>query len=339
MDTCVICSEKGDNLALCKDSESWARLCRAAVIRQHRPIQDLSTGDLDFSRLQVKYHASCRKAFVNEKKLQSLRKETAQTSEPQLRRSARDMSQGSSGSSSVILPDLCIFCKREKYKPGTKTREKLSSVQEFRADNTIKESALLHLKRDTNMKSVAAEISGVCAKDLICSEARYHSSCYRSFSRILYEPETTTESSTETQDMTEKLYESVFSFCNDLALNPRVIEFKDIRKILADEAKNLGVAVTQSQYKNLLRVVSNKFEELTFINYQQNKVLVFPNTLKIENLVIDNFELKCDLDDKQTSFDESTKTVISAAKQLHDEIKKHPAEMPWPPTEKDLNSR
>ena len=74
--------------------------------------------------------------------------------------------------------------------------------------------------------------------------------------------------------------------------NPRLIEFKEIRKVLAER---LGVAVTQSQYKNLLRMVSNKFKELEFINYQQNKVLVYPSNLKIESLMIEKFELQSDL--------------------------------------------
>ena len=37
------------------------------------------------------------------------------------------------------------------------------------------------------MSSIAAEISGICAKYLISSEARYHSSCYNAFVRIVYE--------------------------------------------------------------------------------------------------------------------------------------------------------
>ena len=73
---------------------------------------------------------------------------------------------------------------------------------------------------------------------------------------------------------------------------PRVLEFKEIRKVLADSTERLGVGETQSQYKNLLRMVSNKFKELVFFNYQQNNVLVYPSTLKIESLVINNFELQ-----------------------------------------------
>ena len=46
------------------------------------------------------------------------------------RRSHRDRDQPKS----VILPGQCLFCKKSKYKPNTKTREKLYSVQEVCAD-------------------------------------------------------------------------------------------------------------------------------------------------------------------------------------------------------------
>ena len=42
------------------------------------------------------------------------------------RRSHRDGNQPNS----AILPDQCLFCKKSKYKPYTKTREKLHRVQE-----------------------------------------------------------------------------------------------------------------------------------------------------------------------------------------------------------------
>ena len=151
-----------------------------------------------------------------------------------------------------------------------------------------------------------------------------------------------TESSTETSTSNhgiDEAYEAVCAFCETVISNPRVTEFKEIRKVLADEAERLGVAVAQSQFKNLLRVVSNKVKELEFINYQQNKVLVYPSNLKIESLVIDNFKLQSDLNRvNQTSLSGDSKTVMNAAKVLNEKIKNHSVEMPWPPEEKDLDS-
>ena len=86
-------------------------------------------------------------------------------------------------------------------------------------------------------------------------------------------------------------------------------------------------------------MVSNKFKELEFINYQQNKVLVYPSNLKMESLMIDNFELQSDLNRaNQTSLGGDPKTVINAEKVLNEKIKNHSIEMPWPPEEKDLGS-
>ena len=106
------------------------------------------------------------------------------------------------------------------------------------------------------------------------------------FVRIMHTNDKAIESSTETSANNHRIdeaYEAVYAFCETVISNPRVIQFKEIRKVLADEAERLGVTVTQSQYKNLLRMISSKFKELEFINIQQNKVLVYPSNLKIKS--------------------------------------------------------
>ena len=75
MESCVICSENDEHLVQCKDEESWARLYRAAAIRQHRQILDLSTGERDLPQSPVKYHFTCRKGFVNQKSLEILKRQ------------------------------------------------------------------------------------------------------------------------------------------------------------------------------------------------------------------------------------------------------------------------
>ena len=66
-------------------------------------------------------------------------------------------------------------------------------------------------------------------------------------------------------------------------------------------------------------MVSNKFKELEFINYQQNKMLVYPFNLKIESLMNDNFELQSDLNmANQTSLGGDSKTVMNAQKVLNE---------------------
>ena len=90
----------------------------------------------------VKYHFTCRKGFVNQKSLEILRRQVencgaAGQNQPQLRRIASD-TQGSSANPAV-LPDTCVFCKKTKYKPETRTSEPLRSAEEFRADKKVKD--------------------------------------------------------------------------------------------------------------------------------------------------------------------------------------------------------
>ena len=77
------------------------------------------------------------------------------------------------------------------------------------------------------MSAIAADISGICAINLISSEAKYHSSCYKAFVYIIYETDETASNSTETTaNDHDKVYEAVYSFCEALIIEPRVIEFK-----------------------------------------------------------------------------------------------------------------
>ena len=135
----------------------------------------------------------------------------------------------------IIIIITCISCKKAKYKPVTKTREKLHSVQEFTADDTVRKSASLHLSAiAADTSATAADISGICAKDLISSQAKYYSSCYKAFVHNIYETDETASNSTETtaNDHHDKVYEAVYSFCEALISEPRVIEFKEVRNVL-----------------------------------------------------------------------------------------------------------
>ena len=106
-------------------------------------------------------------------------KEDPGPSEP--RRSSRDPSAGES----IILLKHCIFCEKDKYKPKSTTREKTHSCVEFRADEKVKKGAMLHVELCTEMSDTAKEVVGLCAKDLILSDDKYHGSCYKMFLHVL----------------------------------------------------------------------------------------------------------------------------------------------------------
>ena len=184
------------------------------------------------------------------------------------------------------------------------------------------------------MTDIAEEVLTLCSKDLISSEAKYQASCYKSFVQICYDG---TESGTpkSIDNPSDPLFEAVEEFCHKLIRSLRVVEFKTIRKGMSDEAEKLGTELPSSSYKNLLRKISMWFKELNFV-HQSHNVLVYPNNLKVEDVILQNSKMKSELETMNHSMGDDTASVIKVTKILHDTILAHPEQMSWPPKEHDL---
>ena len=112
-------------------------LYRAVVIRNHKPVLDSLTKS-ELPANPIKYHRNCRAEFTNKRDLQDANEpsdDAATGSAPM--RSSRERNEVSS----TIRLDQCLFCKKSKCKPNTKTREKLQSVQELCANETVRTCA------------------------------------------------------------------------------------------------------------------------------------------------------------------------------------------------------
>ena len=172
-------------------------------------------------------------------------------------------------------------------------------MPEFHADKTVRASASLHVQQNTAMSEVAQEVIGICAKDLISSEAKYHASCYKSFVRIIYSNTDEGQRSNETDCPLQPVYEAVYCFCEDLIAYPEIIEYKVVKELFLNKVSELGATVLESHKKNLMRKLSNIFPENNLITYQYSKVLMYPNTLAIDKVALDFFELKTELESLQ----------------------------------------
>ena len=335
---CLICgkTDLNANLSECRGRDSWITLLDAAQTRKHEGILGVPVGENGCPNIPVRYHRTCRSAFTHKKDLLKLSAENGKVGDAgpsRLRRSSRDPSAGGS----PILPNCCIFCRKDKYKPKSTTREKTHSCIDFRADDKVKKSALLHVELCTEMSDIAKEVLGISAKDLISSEAKYHGSCYKSFLRIMSKSDQTiVNDSPKDNSGIDSVYETVYQFCQELINSSKIIEFKEIRKIMQEESKIQGLEIPLSDYNNLIRKLSNKFEELRFIHQEHNKVLVFPATLKVEDLVSEYYNLKCELDSLNKTQNDDERAVINVAKKINAEIKSLVSPMSWPPKEQDL---
>ena len=167
------------------------------------------------------------------------------------------------------------------------------------------------------MSEVARDVIGICAKDLISSEAKYHASCYKSFVRIIYSKTSGGQRSNEADDPLQPVYEAVYSFCADLIAYPEIIEFKVVKELFLNKASELGATASESHKKNLMRKLTNIFPEINFITYQYNKVLMYPITLAIDKAVLDFFELKTELEALKSPKRNDEENVIKTARLLN----------------------
>ena len=139
-------------------------------------------------------------------------------------------------------------------------------------------------------------------------------SCYKSFVRIIYSNANRGQRSNETDCPLQPVYEAVYRLCEDLIAYPDIIEYKVVKELFLNKASELGVTDSESRKKNLMRKLSTKFPEINFITYQYNKLLMSdPNSLAIEKVVLDFFELKTELESLKGSTDDNEKNVIKPA--------------------------
>lgn len=117
---------------------------------------------------------------------------------------------------------------------------------------------------------------------------------------------------------------------------PELVEYKDVKKLFLNKARELGVTVSKSDKKNLMRKVSSMFPEINFVTHQYNKMLMYPNTLAIGKTVLDFLELKTKLESLKGPRNDDEKNVIQIARLINDEIKDLNRQMSWPPKEDDL---
>ena len=134
----------------------------------------------------------------------------------------------------------CIFCNKDKYLKGTRTREKLSDCSMITADDKVCAVAL-----ERNDTAVIA----ITSNELIAKEARYHATCYRSYTKPVYTPKPQTHSYDDLK------YKEVWKFLSDLYDNPEVFPFKRLQELVA----------MPSEKKNLRRTIENKSDCYRFV--------------------------------------------------------------------------
>ena len=148
----------------------------AAEIRKCEEILYLKDKEHVDGYPHLKYHKSCRSLFVNQRMLHKMKKK--ESGETVKRRSSIRLQSDVEKRECDKLPTHCIFCEKVKYDSKSRSKEKLLSCCETRADVNIRQCS-----KQKNYQRIMA----LCSDELISKEAMYHFSCYRDYTRDQYQ--------------------------------------------------------------------------------------------------------------------------------------------------------
>lgn len=329
---CIICSEiVGEkDVASSETIDSWVRLKEAAKICQVEGVLTF-TGNFSYAF----YHKNCRKKICNKKFQCSLKNSEAKVDEspPVTCRKRRE------ASSSGILPKRCIYCDSDnKYTKHSRTREILHSVETLECQDSIVTAAKNHIESCSMWSKDAVRILGICSKDLVASEAKYHSSCKRDFMLSVKCIFKSVPVRKDEYEVIEELgFNSVIDFCQKLELEPKVVELDAVRNIMSQEFEANGIEWKVNDRKNFLRKLTAKQASINFVHASQKIVLLYPNTLSVESLVLENHSLKAELKSLKTA-SKSDQFLIQSGQTIRNDIRSLKIKMSWPPEEDDLTT-
>ena len=182
--------------------------------------------------------------------------------------SMRKSQRSASSHGNVVLPEVCIFYGLvSKYKKGTNTREKLLCCSEIRADEKIGSAATR--KFDSKILSIASD-------ELIAKEARYHTSCYKDYTRP--ENDKPTEKDNIKLDI---LKDIIYNLLN--STNEKFVLYKTVKDRYINLLNNYDIDTTNCT-KNLRRSIERNFERIKVVSVK-NEVVLFEKDLKVEDVI------------------------------------------------------
>ncbi|KAG1650788.1 hypothetical protein GQR58_027743 [Nymphon striatum] len=232
-------------------------------------------------------------------------------------------------SSSAILPTVCIFCEKDtKFMKKSKTREKLIRNCELRADVAVRGAA--KQRNDQRMLPVTAN-------ELHASEAFYHQSCYRNYTRVLYKLPNINDDASPAEDPREISFNKAKDYVYQKFKEQQTVEFSTVRSKMLNELEllNVDTATIQTALHNLKRSFERHCADVRFTKDANGKLLLFNKDRDIETLITTSHNTERELNAMIRSSDEE-KQIISAAHTIRKEILSMEDTLPWPPREQDL---
>ena len=283
----------------------------------------------------VQYHRKCYQYFTMKKSLERLMKQKTDIQTAISRNTDGSIDTEETviqhrnkrgKSSSTILPKRCIFCEKEKKYKGMQSKEPLRLCIDERATATI--ISVATKKKYYRILSIT---------DLIASEARYHSTCYKQYTKVNNNQKNVP---TNYQEAEQAALNDFGNFVFHLQNNPRIEQYSTAAKMIESEFENRGVEMNLSTKKNLRRKLEKTFPNITFVNVE-GRLYFYPKTYKFEQLIIDFIVVNNKyqkISQQLNQYSENDEKVVNSSKIIKNEIKKLKDTMPWPPQSTRLAS-
>jgi hypothetical protein len=310
------------NLISPRDIASWRTIVEAAKIRQCSDVLNIAASVGENVVPLFFYHANCRSTFIHNKNLDRIFSSCDQRTSHDLdeMKMSRPKRCKVSHNSVLLNKNICIICnKASKYVKKSNSREPLTKCMEFRADMRIREFA--NRVQDQRLLGI------VGCYELVAAEAHYHLSCYKKCAGPKYcgDDADLAAEPCESHDAVDPITKAFNFVCAHIRQviceKPAVMSINNLTRIYVEELIRTGqLDRIKSAKKNLRRKLENEFkEDLHFCNAENGRVLVYPSALTIEQLVIENHQLKKELETYRTSTaDESA--ILTAGIKVRSEI-------------------
>ena len=272
-----------------------------------------------YNEIKVRsYHNSEIKRTVLKRKLLNItdyENEEEDEDRKGLDRPKRNMSTGN-----VLLPNERIFCKRNRYR--NKRIEPLIKCVEDRAIRSIR---------------FAAEANNDFA--IIASEAKYHSSFYKIYTKPNSNVGKATSSVSKYKEIEIKAFREVVAYCHELTTSTTVVPFSLLQKKMENVFIDNNLSITVSTKKNLRRNLEKVADDIEYINVN-NCSYIYQKSLTIHSLMQKFIETKKELEDLKTQNAKSNvnkRETIQCGMRITNDIFKLENSIPWPPHPEDLD--
>ncbi len=185
-------------------------------------------------------------------------------------------------SESRVYKAICIFCNKDRFLKGSKSREKLTQAVQLRADKTLRECAIQ--KGDE-------KIIGITSRDIVAAEAHYHLSCYKKYTKLKTKGKDNEKGGDESYQVIEReAFVDLFKYIRTKIIpNKEIVSMVSLMTRLESFMLSNNKLLSESTKKHIRRKLENELgDSVKVCSDDKGKLLVIPGSLSLQDVVLEN---------------------------------------------------